>query len=47
MYFAKIESVHGEKAKHDEAQKAAAAHRLKIVAAKLKKRRQDEKEGKA
>lgn len=46
MYFRKIESIPGEKQKHDDALKAGAASRLKTVAAKLKKRRQDIKEGK-
>lgn len=47
MYDRHLESVRGAKEKHDDAMKAAAATRLKDVAAKLKKKRQERKEVKA
>jgi hypothetical protein len=47
MYYRKIESIRGEKVKHDESQKAAVAARLKTVAAKKKAKKASKKEAQA
>ena len=47
MYDRKLESIRGAKAKYDEGQKAAAAARLKTVAAQKKAKKLAKKEAQA